>query len=243
MIPKLNQYKKWSLPSKYAFWGVVIALFFGILQILKCSSDNKENERLRIENTQKGSLESIMGRKYNSYNVRLGGFNMGFSWQNLVSGINISSLLMTCNEDSIPLSIRLKNGKIMLSCKFYNLNDEVVGEIMDNNWTLNPNSLFMRNFDDYAIEVIDNYGVIVMQVRVEENNIIINGVVHCSNLVFICNEGSSYNLDKSPGAKKHMIELTGKTFKDAYLEKGREIERIFVYSGDDWIGKRRVQKE
>jgi hypothetical protein len=247
MIPKKKQYKAWSLPNKYTFWGVILTLVFGLIgflviifQVQKWSSTEREQKKRDREDTRKGVLESINKANSEFFKVRIGGFTVNCTKNDLESGINIASLIANCNGDSMPVSIKLLNGKILLNSKFYNLDDEIVGEIIDNNWAVNSNSLFMRNYDDNAIEVIDNYDVVVMQVRMEANSIIINGIVHCGNLIFICNENSSYNLDKSPGAQKHWKEMTGETLKDQYIKNGRKIERIFEYTGENWLGKRKI---
>jgi hypothetical protein len=243
MILKKKQYKEWTLPNKLTFWGAIIGficLIIGIGQIRSCVMQEKRQKITTKENARTGVIESINTTNSRSFKVRIGGFVVNCTKYDLESGINIASLIANCNGDSMPVSVKLLNGRILLSSKFYNLNDEIVGEIIDNNWVVNSNSLFMRNYDDNAIEVIDNYNVVVMQVRMEENSIIINGIVHCGNLIFICNENSSYNLDKSPGAQKHWKEMTGETLKDQYIKNGRKIKRIFKYSGKSWLGKREI---
>ncbi|MCC2524312.1 hypothetical protein [Vibrio coralliilyticus] len=49
MIPTYKQYKKWSLPSKYAFWGIVISLVGLIVTLIPSKEDKSVLEAIAEE--------------------------------------------------------------------------------------------------------------------------------------------------------------------------------------------------
>ena len=58
----------------------------------------------------------------------------------------------------------------MVSMIMYSLDGKVVAKIIDNNWDLNPNNYFRRNFDKSALEVIDEYLIPIVQVECLDMN-------------------------------------------------------------------------
>ena len=78
----------------------------------------------------------------------------------------------------------------------------------------------------------------IIKIKVKDNRITVNGIVHCGNMMLICNEGSTMQLDMNPLVQNIIEEVTGKTNEQRYLEYGRQIQRLFEYNRNDWLGKR-----
>ena len=78
-----------------------------------------------------------------------------------------------------PFSIsRDKNG-LLISAIVHSLDGKIIAKIQDNEWVLNPNNYFRKNFDRSALEVIDEYDIPVLQVEyVDESRIKIGGIFH-----------------------------------------------------------------
>jgi hypothetical protein len=236
---KRNQYRKWKLQSKLSFWlgifspfGLILAIYIFLYQNHQGSIQKKIDLKKELEETSKGKLD-FNERNPKVINIKMGGIGTIVPMEDLRQGINqIRSI--RCDKVS-PIILKLRDDKLMLSSKFYNFNNEIVGEIEDNEWRLNKN-YFKRNYNKSAIEVIDNYDVVVMQVILEKDSILINGVLTCGKNIMICN-GDNTLMFSSESLK---LEQSGMTEKDLYIKEGRKIKRLFEYTGDDWLGKRKV---
>lgn len=62
------------------------------------------------------------------------------------------------------LDIALEAGQIKVTAKVLSSDGKVAVQITDNEWEINPNAVFRKNFDKHGLEVIDNYGRSVLQV-------------------------------------------------------------------------------
>ncbi|HVM60660.1 MAG TPA: hypothetical protein VMV72_07305 [Verrucomicrobiae bacterium] len=66
---------------------------------------------------------------------------------------------------NVAFSLKATNGGLLVSAMFFSLDGRIVSEIRDNNWVLNPNNYFRKNFDRSSLEVIDEFNTPVLQVR------------------------------------------------------------------------------
>lgn len=62
------------------------------------------------------------------------------------------------------LDIALEEGQIKISAKILSSDGKNAVQITDNEWEINPNAVFRKNFDKRGLEIIDNYGLVVLQV-------------------------------------------------------------------------------
>jgi hypothetical protein len=77
-----------------------------------------------------------------------------------------------------PFSVRRGKGGLLISAIVHSLDGKVIAQIQDNQWLLNPNHL-LRNFDRSALEVIDEYGIPVLQVEyLDAQRLKLGGVFH-----------------------------------------------------------------
>ena len=97
------------------------------------------------------------------------------------------------------LKITKKNGETFVSAIFSNSEGEPVGEIINNRFTLNPNSLFNVKRNQHVFEVVDNRDKVVLQiVHLEEpNQLHINGIFFDGEGYFIFNKNISIYLTES----------------------------------------------
>jgi len=77
-----------------------------------------------------------------------------------------------------PTVIWLENGKLMISAMIRNEAGKITAKIDANQWTINPNLLFDRNFDDRAVEVVDAKGNVVLQAMMVEDGVSFAGVFY-----------------------------------------------------------------
>jgi hypothetical protein len=192
-------------------------------------TSSEETRKKNIEEAKKGTLLGTTGKNinYEFYNIIVGGNINEYSKTDLQSGFDIPSKLINCDGKIMPIRIKLVNNRILLSSKFYSFENEIVGEIINNNWQINANVFFKFNYDSNALEVIDNYDIVIIQIVIKDNNIRINGIIPCGNDILICSDENIYDLNKNLQKK------------DSYIEQGRKIQRIFEYTGEGWLGKRK----
>jgi hypothetical protein len=56
-------------------------------------------------------------------------------------------------------SVRRGKDGLLISAIVHSLDGKIIAKIQDNEWLLNPNNYFLRNFDRSALEVVDEYGI------------------------------------------------------------------------------------
>lgn len=75
-----------------------------------------------------------------------------------------------------PIKIWLKDDRLLISGTFESLDGTIVSEIVENEWQINPNNYFKRNYDKTALEVVDKSGLLKFQVELKgQNEIAFNG--------------------------------------------------------------------
>jgi len=78
-----------------------------------------------------------------------------------------------------PFSISRDNNGLLISAIVHSLDGKIIAKIQDNEWVLNPNNYFRKNFDRSALEVIDEYDIPVLQIEyLDESRIKIGGIFH-----------------------------------------------------------------
>lgn len=62
------------------------------------------------------------------------------------------------------ISLKNEHGKLLISFKIRDENGSLIAELVDNEWKLNKNLIFDRNYTDQALEVRDSAGKVVLQI-------------------------------------------------------------------------------
>jgi hypothetical protein len=73
--------------------------------------------------------------------------------------------------DSIDLNIWIANNKLYLSTTVTDETGNIIGKVTANEWQRNPNNSFDKNFDDNAIEILDNKGNVVLQAELKGDEV------------------------------------------------------------------------
>jgi hypothetical protein len=79
------------------------------------------------------------------------------------------------------LWVRHENHKVLVSLKMKNDRGELIAELRNNEWQLNKDLIFDRNYTDYAIEVRERSGKVVLQVANLGETLYLAGVFRCSS--------------------------------------------------------------
>ncbi len=72
-------------------------------------------------------------------------------------------------------------GRLLLSTKIRNEMGELIAEIRENEWKLNPDLLFDRNYTNFAVEVRERSGNVVLQVADVGDVIHFEAIIRCKN--------------------------------------------------------------
>jgi hypothetical protein len=83
--------------------------------------------------------------------------------------------------DTPILSLRLVNNRLLVSTMIRDMNGDLIAELVDNEWKLNKDSIFDRNYTDECLEVRDKQGRITLQVIHFGDTIHLAGIFRCRN--------------------------------------------------------------
>lgn len=123
------------------------------------------------------------------------------------------------------IAIRRGENNLLISAEFYSLDGKIVAELIDNEWKINPNNYFEKNYDEYALEVIDQYGIPNLQVElVDKNTIRLGGVFYDGQRAIIISD---------------LLQFYGNITEKEVIEKGRKIDTLFVYPAENHLGERK----
>lgn len=91
-------------------------------------------------------------------------------------------------DGELPLlSLRATNGQLLVSTVIFDSRGDMVAELKDNEWSVNKNAAYDRNYTSNALECRDNRGNVVLQV------VSLGDTVHVAG-VFRCRTGKSLTL-------------------------------------------------
>ena len=76
------------------------------------------------------------------------------------------------------LTVVMDRGSVKVSAKIFDRTGALVAELYRNDWSTNRNALYDRNYSANALEVRDNTGDIVLQVKVIEDRIQLQGIFY-----------------------------------------------------------------
>jgi hypothetical protein len=122
------------------------------------------------------------------------------------------------------LTIISHEGQVKISTVIRNKNGVIVAELINNEWKV-KSSNWDRNYSKDALEVKDDTGDIILQVRVLEDRIQFQGKFYDS-------QGNGVALGKYSNGKGGIIERTGVDHPRLELK----IEPIFQYPSDNHLG-------
>lgn len=219
-------YIKWIAP-------VLGAVIYLIVNLKINSIENKIQIQYENKNATEGIISNKFGKPYKSKNILFfifGTNSIEFNYEdkdlNKVDGY--WQPFIPVFNDSTGLTIKISSEGLSVSALFRGLDGKIIAEINNNEWEINPNNYYKRNYDKKGIEVIDNYGVPVMQLDfIGKDSIFFGGAYRTESRLYILGDNgvTSYNADKMPSI-------------DQYLKLGDNIKKIFKYPSDKNFGVR-----
>jgi hypothetical protein len=167
----LNSWKNWKKDKKRTRTiKLSIAISCGIIAcLIAILNFNQAQKTIQLKAnsgtlpTPRNTLLSANGSLFPGVTLKFGpnAFPIVASQINLNGGVEIYE----------------ENGNIKLNARIRDKSGQLIAEIIDNEWTLNHNYMFDRNYSNNALEVINNYGNVVLQLQYISNVILFQGVV------------------------------------------------------------------
>ena len=128
--------------------------------------------------------------------------------------------------EDVPVAVKLAGGRMLVTARVTSWDGKAAAEINDNEWVVNPAGAWQRNYDDRTVEIIDNYGLPVLQVELKDDSTMhVGGVFFIDSSVVFIGQGGTL--------------MTGRpTSVDQLRPDAGGVHRWFRYPSDQHIGER-----
>lgn len=144
------------------------------------------------------------------------------------------------------LAIFLKidnNNKFLFNIQVFDIEENLIAEIINNNWRSNKNYVSKFNYDESGFEVMDNKGRIVLNIDLISNNTILIQGIWLNQEKQICLIGSKGFVLIPAKTPEYEAALKAKQNKDynTYIKESInkvQIKQLFEYTGKHWLHRR-----
>ncbi|MGB5101562.1 MAG: hypothetical protein WBN94_13330 [Methanothrix sp.] len=215
------------MSRKHLLVFIIIAIsIISLTYMIELQQDQKDKASSMvgvIESNPTNPLSTILFSTKNdniSAVLQLGTSGTGFIW----GGPNGQPMLMFPEGQYITVST--DNGKLELSARLVGKNG-LIAEIINNEWKVNPQGAWDRNFNDNTLEVKDDEGDVVLQIRLLNDRIQFQGIFPKTNNALLGAEGIDWVRIKDP--------TTGR-YKD-------KIIHLFKYPSNNHLGELDLVRE
>ena len=144
--------KKNKKISRTVFLGTILLLTITFCAYLIQAQQQEFNDKY---SSNSGELSGTLTND----NITYPSLSLGTA-QFIFEGKKGDPLILVGND---PITIWIENGELKLSTIIRSSSGEVIAKIEANEWQVNPNQIFDRNFDDHALEVINQNDEVVLQ--------------------------------------------------------------------------------
>ena len=157
-------------------------------------------------------------------NIKYSGSEECFMPKNL--GISIAGLENFC---SVRYKITSSN-ELLISSEIYNIDGELTGKIIDNQFVLNKNKIYSWNSDETGFEVVDDKFEVIFSIDyIAPKTLAFQGLLYNEGEWRIIGDGDIFAADEKS--------------KDLIIQKKKTLTPLFHYVGKDWESKRRIVKK
>ena len=166
----------------------------------------------------RGVLDAVSVDPQKNFTINLGTNSLITNYNSLVNGFDMKRFINYGYD--YPIKIKVDRGKLFVTVWIIDNEGKMVAQIANNEWQVNPNNFYDRNFSNMALEIIDNTKTPILQIIIKSGNEIdIGGVFYY------------------PGGR---VAATSRSFitnpSDSIIKK--EMKRFFKYPGDKYLGVR-----
>lgn len=215
----------WLIPIISAFVG-------GLLTIYAVNKKENIAKYIENENKKKQALSGVIKPKPNDsgddkqmIRILFGNSGVGQSKEHLRNGFPFQPIVVD-GDNRIIVKLG-SDDEILISSSFRSLDNTIVATLTNNEWEINPNSFFRRNFDSKGLEVIDKEGILKFQVDYENDSTIrIGGCFVFGHALFVITR-----------SEMRFINLQ-KTTREQIIKHSESIPNMFVYPAETHLGER-----
>ncbi len=220
--------------------STIIGLTVGALFWLYCQTKINYNQtQIRLEENAEKKLEekktALQGKlkskgelnekENRQVNIWIGSNAFGAPLFSFKEGYQLNAII----SEDLAITLKYnKNLKMSLSCKFRSIDNAIISEIQNNEWVINPNNFFQRNYDDHGLEVIGKDGIIKFRIDfTDPYNIKILGLITDGQGIFYISDKGMHRI---PYARITMPEIA---------RMSNEIPYMFVYPAETHFAERK----
>ena len=224
--------QKWTI-LQYAVPAIIAVIFWiysqnkiNAYQRLQRAEEQKLKELEQKESALSGTIKGKIIEGKSSVTVHFGQSHISVSIQALKAGMNLQPFSFIGDRN---ITMTLKDDSILVSADFRSFDGKIVAQIISNEWHINPNNYFDRNYDENGLEIIDQDGITKFQIDYTDlYNIRIGGsFISNGSVCAFLPSGQSIFLGIKDKSKEELIGL------------GNKIETLFLYPSKNNFGKRR----
>lgn len=77
-----------------------------------------------------------------------------------------------------PIRVWIEDGELKISTVIRDKDGKIIAKLEANEWQVNPNLIFDRNFDDRAVEVINEEGEVILQADFDGESVVFAGIFY-----------------------------------------------------------------
>ncbi len=218
--------KRETVPLYLTIVIVFLLILYAVIQIIIEQKQYKEEAKSKYFGVLKPKSKILLSAEKNTFPK----FEFGDSGAILVKAGKPDEPLFKIFRDNY-LTIKIKRGKMKVSTIIRDRNGAIIAELENNEWKVNQNNSFDRNYSKNALEVKDSSGDIVLQVKLIEDRVQFQGKFYDSR-------GNGVAFGKVRGSDGKIggcIEITGTARPNLTLH----IEPIFEYPSELHLGELR----
>jgi len=188
---------------------------------------------LQKESEKQAAYNSILtpqeqNNKYSDLkkiNIKIGRTEYEMENPNLKEGQEIKPLSRILANFDYPITFKIKNNQLLISALIKNFDSKSAMEIIDNEWIVKENNVFDRNYNESALEIIDDkYNIPIFRMEMLNKNYYkITGVFIDQNQAFIVKDSNWVMLSD---------------FKESEVVKNcNDMKRFFKYPSKSHLGE------
>lgn len=197
----------------------ILTGFYYLLEVNKEIIEQKKKATSGIISTKIDLNEKYVWIKVGSNQIR-------YQTEFLIDGKRFDPSVMLNLRGEYPIEFWLDETGIKIDATINSIDGKIVAQIKNNEWLINPNNYFDRNYDKFGFEVIGEYGLPIIQIDATGNNeIYIGGIYYLENDLVIINKDGVYRLGDTGSIKE-------------VLNYAKGMERIFKYPSDLHLSER-----
>jgi len=220
-----------DLPKKIMIALLVLLCFHAAFSIYDGWRSKAEEAKTQAKQATSGALDGVTRSQIERGKRRIH-VGIGQSGTRFVFEINPKQKVFRPFQpiealEWIPLWLSIAGDRIKVTTDIRDAAGNIIAKLSENEWQINKNNTFDRNYTDHALEVIDNKDEVVLQLILLDDMLQVQAR-------FFNSKGESVTIVEHPGKKTGLI-VFGSPGNEP---EGPKMSRIFKYPSSLHLGER-----